>query len=73
VNRAIFDIREGETVTLPCRHCASVSIRLVVQAGVTAVPCPKCRELTSFQVGLRSEGLELRSQAVRRGEIGFMG
>jgi phage FluMu protein Com len=73
VNRAIFDIREGETLTLPCRHCASVSIRLVVQAGVKSLPCPKCRELTSFQVGLRSEGLELRSEAVRRGAIGFTG
>lgn len=65
MNNAMFDIREGEPITLPCRHCSSVSLRLVVHPGITARQCPKCRGLTSFCIERHPAGLELRSRAVR--------
>jgi phage FluMu protein Com len=72
VNRLITGIRQGEALTLPCRHCASVSIRFVVEAGLKFMKCPKCGEFTSIQAGLRPEGYEFHSRAVLKGDAGIM-
>lgn len=68
MNKLVAGIRQGEALTLPCRHCASVSIRFVVEAGAKSVQCPKCGEFTLIQAGVRSEGYEFRSRAVLKGD-----
>jgi predicted RNA-binding Zn-ribbon protein involved in translation (DUF1610 family) len=71
VNRVVAGVRAGELLTVPCRHCASVSIRFVVEAGVKFLQCPKCGEFTLIQAEVGSEGVGFRSQAVLKGGAGM--
>ena len=58
-----LSLKEGESVALPCRHCASLSLQVVIKKGTTSIECPKCKEKVQFHIteGLAG-GLELHSQ-----------
>ncbi len=64
-----LSLKEGEAVMLPCRHCASLSLRLVVRKGTTTEQCHKCSGRTSFLIDEGPAGLELQSREApaRRG------
>ena len=49
-----LSLKEGESVTLPCRHCASLSLEVVIRKGTTSIECPKCKETVQFHI---TEGL----------------
>ncbi len=61
MNGVVSGIREGDVLVLPCGHCASISLRLVIRVGIAAPSCPKCRALTRFHVGHSPEGFRIQS------------
>jgi len=56
-----LSLQEGEDVALPCRHCASMSLRLVIRKGTTTHRCAKCHKTTTFTIEEAPEGLELKT------------
>lgn len=44
------NFEEGESINVPCRHCASLSIQLEIHAGAKTFQCPKCKGQTTVQV-----------------------
>jgi phage FluMu protein Com len=56
-----LSLKEGDDVTLPCRHCASLSLRVVIRKGTTRERCPKCHKLTTFTILEGPEGLDLQT------------
>ena len=56
-----LSLKEGEDVVLPCRHCASMSLRLVIRKGTTTQRCAKCNKDTTFTIDEGPEGLELKT------------
>ena len=58
-----LSLKEGESVTLPCRHCASLSLEVVIRKGTTTLLCPKCGETVRLCISEGpAGGLELHSQ-----------
>lgn len=62
----IGSLREGEVISLPCRWCASVSIQVKIQPGTGVQPCPKCGELTRFDIKRGPAGPEISSKSTVR-------
>jgi len=61
-----LDLKEGDAVTLPCRRCASLAIRLVIRKGTTTVQCTKCGGDAWFQITEGPLGrLQLKSSGGR--------
>ncbi len=50
------DLGEGDTIGIPCAHCASLSIQIELHAGVADTLCGKCGERTSLTVKMDSSG-----------------
>lgn len=61
-----MDFQEGEIVSVPCRHCGSVSIGVLVKAGATTHMCPKCQAWTKFTIDLAEEW-QINSAAIGSG------
>lgn len=59
-------LREGDILSLPCRWCASVSIKLRIQPGTAVKSCPRCGELTRFDIRSGPDGLEINSKTTVR-------
>ena len=57
-------LREGEVIALPCRWCASLSIRLRIEVGTFYRACPRCGELTEIVVTHAPQGLEARTRGI---------
>ena len=57
-------LREGEVIALPCRWCASLSIRLRIEVGTFFRACPRCGELTEIVVTHAPQGLEARTRGI---------
>ena len=57
-------LREGEVIALPCRWCASLSIRLRIEVGTFYRACPRCGELTEIAILLGPQGLEARTRGI---------
>ncbi len=57
-----LDIQEGEVVALPCRHCASLTIRLRIRAGLQKERCSRCGGSVWFDVGRGPGGMSIRPQ-----------
>lgn len=43
-------LTSGETVLVPCGHCASISLPLTIQAGTHEVGCSKCGHRTRVRI-----------------------
>lgn len=57
-------LNEGEVLTLPCRWCASLTIRLRIAVGTFNRSCPRCGELTEIVVTRGPQGLEARTREI---------
>lgn len=56
------ELKEGDVVSVPCRHCSELSIPLFIKPGTFIHRCPQCGNQTRFQISegnwmVRSEGL----------------
>ncbi len=59
-----LDIKEGEELTLPCKHCASVSLTVVVKAGAVPIYCPKCARPTRVTIAKSNDTWSVQTYAL---------
>jgi hypothetical protein len=57
------EIKVGDVVSVPCRHCAALSIKLTVEPGERRRRCPSCRKETRFRIRPTAGNCEIRSEA----------
>jgi hypothetical protein len=55
---------EGDSITVHCRHCLSLSASLVVRTGTISLSCPKCDRVTRATVRRVSGGCSITTEAV---------
>ncbi len=56
-----LDLRPGEVVPIPCRHCQKSLIRFTISDGSHALPCPRCAAITQVEVYLVGGTWQIRT------------
>ena len=59
-----MDIEKGDEVSLPCRHCSSVSLGIVVRTGTHRIQCAKCGGLNQVSVGRFDDQWRIKTEKI---------
>jgi GNAT superfamily N-acetyltransferase len=60
------DLKEGDLVPVPCRHCASVALSIQITPSVLQIPCAKCGKASEVCVQNGMDGWAISVKAVSR-------
>ena len=55
------DFRSGSIVSLPCRHCDKLALRVNLQEGASSPVCPRCGNVTDVKVTVEDGQLRVRT------------
>ena len=61
-------LKEGDVLTVPCRHCSSVSLEVVVRPALTRTSCVRCHGECDVAVERRCPGWMISVTAVTKRE-----
>lgn len=60
----MMDFEEGEELSLPCQHCSSVSLGIVIRTGTQRIQCAKCGGLTQVTVGRLDDQWRIKREKI---------
>lgn len=55
------DFRSGSTVSVPCRHCGRLALRLTLEEGASSPLCPRCGNVTDVKISVEDGHLRVRT------------
>lgn len=58
------DLKEGDLVPVPCRHCASVSLSIQITSSVFQIPCAKCGKASEVRIQDGMDGWAISVKAI---------
>jgi GNAT superfamily N-acetyltransferase len=58
------DLKEGDLVPVPCRHCASVALSIQITPSVLQIPCAKCGKASEVRIHNGMDGWAISVKAV---------
>ena len=58
------DLKEGDLVSVPCRHCASVSLSIQITPSVLQILCAKCGKASEVRIQNEMGGWAVSLRAV---------
>ena len=61
-----LDIRPGQAVPIPCRHCTQSLIPFTLSEGAHALSCPRCGGVTDVKVAREGTDLRVRTARARK-------
>lgn len=62
-------LKEGEVLTVPCRHCSSISLVVVVQPSTARLSCVRCQGECDVLIQVGSPGWLISVTAVAKREL----
>ena len=58
------DLKEGDLVPVPCRHCASVTLSIQITDSVLQIPCVKCGKASEVRIQNGMDGWAISVKAI---------
>jgi hypothetical protein len=62
------ELKADEPIMLPCRHCASVSLKFTVHVETRRVQCQKCGKATTVTIARRDGRWSIKTASVESDE-----
>lgn len=62
-------LHQGETLVVPCRHCAKLSVRATVRAVETVLKCAHCQKHSKVTARLETAGWQVWTEALSESDV----